>query len=88
MTFSTKLAKLGKAELVNCNQISADPVVFNVYLSNKKIEQKTLDFANNNYSLSKTANNFGYTEIIGINSQFVLARQGNYFSILKVANGS
>lgn len=88
MIFATKLAKLGKAQIVNCNQVQADPFVFNVYLSNKNVGLKTLNVQDNNYALSKQAKTYNYSEIIGINADYIFARNGQYFSILKVQNGS
>ena len=88
MMFASKIAKLGKAQHINCNQISNNPTTFNVYVSNKNVGLKTLQYNQNNYDLSKQALSYNYTEIIGINSNFILARNGEYFSLLKVQNGS
>lgn len=88
MIFKKQLAKLGKANYINLNQVSNNPVTFNVFLNTDGVKQKTLTYENQNYNLSKVLNSFVYTEVIGINSNYVLARIDNYFSIIKVNNES
>lgn len=84
MIFAKKIAKLGKAKNINCNQVSANPLVFNIYLTNKNTAQKTLNFNNGQYSLSGQKNQHNYAEMCGLNETFVLARSDKYFSIIKV----
>jgi len=88
MTFAKKIAKLGKANNVNCVQIQTEPVIFNVFLKNDKIEQKQLKYWDKHYELSNVSNTYNYTEMLSINSQFALARIGSNFSIIRVDNGS
>lgn len=84
MTFAKKIAKLGKANNINCGQIETEPVIFNVFLKSDKIEQKQLKYWDKHYELSDITNTYNYAEMLSINSQFALARIGSNFSIIKV----
>lgn len=88
MMFSTKLAKLGKGKHINCNQVEGNSTAFNIFVSNQNVEAKTLEYTNNSYSLSKPLQTYNYAEVLGINNNFILARNNEYFSIIKVQNGS
>lgn len=88
MMFSSKLAKLGKAEKINCSQVKTDPITFVVYLSNKTVSLKTLSFQNYIYSLGKAKQTFNYDEMIAIDQDYALARIGNHFSLIKVTYGA
>ena len=88
MMFASRIAKLGKAQNINCNQVLGSPITFNVYLSNNNVQVKTLTFTNGSYILSKPQNQSNYTEVKGINNNFIIARNGNCFSLLKVNNGT
>ena len=88
MMFASKLAKLGKAKHINCNQVTGNNTTFNVFVSNKSVEAKTLEYTNNTYTLSKPFKTYNYAEVLGINNNFILARNNQYFSLIKVQNGS
>ena len=76
MIFASKLAKLGKATHINCNQTSNEPLSFNVYVTNCNVSLKTLAIQNNTYTLSKPITTYGYAEMYGINSTYAVARIG------------
>lgn len=88
MKFATKLAKLGKANNINCCQIQTNPTIFNVFLKGDKTEQKQLKYWDKNYELGKVKNLYNYAEMIAINANFALARIGSNISIIKVEYGS
>ncbi len=83
MIFTERLAKLGKADIINCTLVSGSPLTFNVYVSIGGVKQKTLIVTDNQYSLSKPVNEYIYNEILQIDDNFLLARIGDSFSILK-----
>lgn len=88
MIFASKLAKLGKAENISCLQVASSPLTFVVFVSSNSVDQKTLTYSNKKYSLTKSQNKYNCQQIIGINQEFALARNNQFFSIIKVDNGS
>lgn len=88
MIFSSKLAKIGKAESISCSQISHNPVMFNVFISNSAVQLKQLTYQDKKYTLSKPIEQFGYIQMLGIDLNFALARNSQYFAIIKVNNES
>lgn len=88
MMFASRIAKIGKAQNISCNQVLSEPLTFNVYLSNNNVQLKTLTFKNGSYILSKPQSKSNYTEVKGIQNNFIIARNGNCFSLLKENNGT
>lgn len=88
MIFSSKLAKIGKAENISCCQTSVNPLLFDVYISNDIVQLKKLTYQNKKYTLSQPVEKFGYIQMLGINKDFALARNDKYFAIIKVNNES
>lgn len=88
MIFASRIAKIGKAKNINCNQISSSPLTFNVYLSNNNVQLKTLTVKDGSYILSKPQKNSNYTEVKGISNNFIIARNSNCFSLIRVDNGT
>jgi hypothetical protein len=82
MIFYSKLAKLGKAEIVNCNQVSSSPTQFNLYYSGSGVTAKQLSLVKKQYSLSQAIGKYTYTEVIGM-GQYIITRIGNLISIAK-----
>lgn len=88
MIFASKLAKIGKAESISCCQISHNPILFNVFISNNVVQLKQLSYQDKKYQLSKPVEQFGYIQMLGINKNFALARNDQYFAIIKVNDES
>lgn len=88
MIFYNKLAKLGKGKYVDCYCLDPESQQFDVYISNGKVSQKTLDVINKNYILSKVKNIYVYDQAVSIDSQYIFARIDNLFSIVQVQNES
>lgn len=88
MIFSTKIAKIGKAESISCSQISSDPILFNVFVSNEFVKLKQLGYKDKKYTLTKELKQFGHIQMLGINAQFAFARNNQYFGIVRLDNES
>lgn len=88
MIFASKLAKIGKAERINCCQVEQNPLTFNVYLSDNFVTFKQLIFQNKKYTLTGALKKFGHIQMLGIDSKFAFARNDQTFAIIRVKNES